>query len=552
MQLNRGTGMKYFNSRPSARGDNSPPPQERRTKFQFTPLREGRPQAVTIEMRKHDFNSRPSARGDFSGEDVHDSISYFNSRPSARGDRSGCACSVVGGIFQFTPLREGRPERMRLQRGWGDISIHAPPRGATAPYVPSGTGRKISIHAPPRGATNEVIRQRKKRNISIHAPPRGATGACQLPDGERTHFNSRPSARGDAISSAISENILISIHAPPRGATFTLPTEDYYERSISIHAPPRGATMVGVQFWQIGDISIHAPPRGATSYFDTVPHKATKFQFTPLREGRLTKQYPQTIADLFQFTPLREGRPLFQGRFRRRWRNFNSRPSARGDTRSQRKQSKQINFNSRPSARGDGTCQLPDRKRTHFNSRPSARGDVSSVLHPYGGDISIHAPPRGATRGGGTVVNRWQHFNSRPSARGDSARYSRSGTLRTFQFTPLREGRLVLHVDSPFSGHFNSRPSARGDLRYDFIISWGNYFNSRPSARGDDLDKSTAGSVGVFQFTPLREGRRCKSGGRDWCYLHFNSRPSARGDVFLLSNNEVGYISIHAPPRGAT
>ena len=55
----------------------------------------------------------------------------------------------------------------------------------------------------------------------------------------------------------------------------------------------------------------------------------------------------------------------------------------------------------------------------------------------------------------------------------------------------------------------------------------------------------------AFQFTPLREGRRCPSAVRSH-HLHFNSRPSARGDG---KANQVCCrlaISIHAPPRGAT
>ena len=79
--------------------------------------------------------------------------------------------------------------------------------------------------------------------------------------------------------------------------------------------------------------------------------------------------------------------------------------------------------------------------------------------------------------------------------------------------------------------------------------------------------------VTLFQFTPLREGRRdsellCNIG------LHFNSRPSARGDLTAedvlaeiinfnsrpSARGDTGFttiqtpdvISIHAPPRGAT
>ena len=55
----------------------------------------------------------------------------------------------------------------------------------------------------------------------------------------------------------------------------------------------------------------------------------------------------------------------------------------------------------------------------------------------------------------------------------------------------------------------------------------------------------------VFQFTPLREGRPCS------CVLpckerNFNSRPSARGDIVSPRYMRLDYISIHAPPRGAT
>ena len=88
------------------------------------------------------------------------------------------------------------------------------------------------------------------------------------------------------------------------------------------------------------------------------------------------------------------------------------------------------------------------------------------------------------------------------------------------------------------------------------------------------LTVSAACSPFLFQFTPLREGRR-------WLYTqpsfsrHFNSRPSARGDQnrrnglyaadyfnsrpsargdFFCGENRLRTmgISIHAPPRGAT
>ena len=77
---------------------------------------------------------------------------------------------------------------------------------------------------------------------------------------------------------------------------------------ISIHAPPRGATWPNSSRWTNRlEISIHAPPRGATlaALFRLM---RVIFQFTPLREGRLSGPVMVSPALLFQFTPLREGR----------------------------------------------------------------------------------------------------------------------------------------------------------------------------------------------------------------------------------------------------
>ena len=102
-------------------------------------------------------------------------VDNFNSRPSARGDNGGDFTLLELRIFQFTPLREGRPN---MDSGWDFTAL-------------------ISIHAPPRGATLLTSKgMQEKLAISIHAPPRGATkriACCRL----TAYFNSRPSARGD-------------------------------------------------------------------------------------------------------------------------------------------------------------------------------------------------------------------------------------------------------------------------------------------------------------------------------------------------------------------
>ena len=151
----------YFNSRPSARGDLNfvystqvftfqfTPLREgrpggrgflfARLKFQFTPLREGRPPCSGDWWRSAYFNSRPSARGDRDAFGYSPILTHFNSRPSARGDSSGFS-NIWHLLFQFTPLREGRPVGFDLTPVLHHISIHAPPRGATVPVWITGGG----------------------------------------------------------------------------------------------------------------------------------------------------------------------------------------------------------------------------------------------------------------------------------------------------------------------------------------------------------------------------------------------------------------------------
>ena len=126
-------------------------------------------------------------------------------------------------------------------------------------------------------------------------------------------------------------------------------------RQISIHAPPRGATTPAAQAATHKPISIHAPPRGATPP-PADPAVRVRFQFTPLREGRL------------------HGR---NGQHHRHY--FNSRPSARGDGRVVFLSFVAFHFNSRPSARGDVIADGEGRMPTNFNSRPSARGDTQGA-----------------------------------------------------------------------------------------------------------------------------------------------------------------------------
>ena len=207
-------------------------------------------------------------------------------------------------------------------------------------------------------------------------------------------------------------------------------------------------------------------------------------------------------------------------------------------------------FNSRPSARGDQRIRHQSQAGYDFNSRPSARGDIDWQLRLLDGIISIHAPPRGAT---------WRCWEKEP-------------TREEFQFTPLREGRLRPAARLGIILDFNSRPSARGDAAVDaekkaldisihapprgatlrrILLPRLLSISIHAPPRGATVHVDEAGFATVFQFTPLREGRllRVRHVGSA---ENFNSRPSARGDTLHGVTKYNSYISIHAPPRGAT
>ena len=107
---------------------------------------------------------------------------HFNSRPSARGDQTSLISVFALTIFQFTPLREGRPHALLLRFILAlRISIHAPPRGATITASAGRTTGKVFQFTPLReGRLAVEMSSIVSDKISIHAPPRGATRAGLL------------------------------------------------------------------------------------------------------------------------------------------------------------------------------------------------------------------------------------------------------------------------------------------------------------------------------------------------------------------------------------
>ena len=293
----------------------------------------------------------------------------------------------------------------------------------------------------------------------------------------------------------------ISIHAPPRGATLTI--DDISTASIFQFTPLREGRRATVSTDRDDLVFQFTPLREGRRA--TATYQRDVFQFTPLREGRQHTKVGAYKAAIFQFTPLREGRRNWDGT-----------------------SDLAIAFQFTPLREGRRTDALAAWLGGYFNSRPSARGDYRPACFCRRHAISIHAPPRGATNGCACRVVR-----------------------RIFQFTPLREGRLIatmLFASDVISIHAPPR-GATDDMGEGKGI-W--YISIHAPPRGATQYSWEHLAATLFQFTPLREGRPKPAESKYntlWISIHAPPRgatPPLRCQVRLPA------ISIHAPPRGAT
>ena len=308
---------------------------------------------------------------------------------------------------------------------------------------------------------------------------------------------------------------------------------------ISIHAPPRGATDNKAIWDFTKGISIHAPPRGATRAARTEQPHPLYFNSRPSARGDIPSMNATRRGFLFQFTPLREGRRAKPRRSIGIYFYFNSRPSARGDNNIHRPQGMgQISIHAPP--RG-ATFQHrhPGNPPSHFNSRPSARGDMWGKVYTDTVERFQFTPLREGRRKRWDSNGAGDDFNSRPSARGDRFCETRNEAKRRFQFTPLREGR-----PDAASGETRRMISIHAPPRGATIVSAFSQsclsFQFTPLREGRPSNRPSFGCCNEFQFTPLREGRLNSVLVRRTGH-HFNSRPSARGDC---EHNVKGFSSI--------
>ena len=258
---------------------------------------------------------------------------------------------------------------------------------------------------------------------------------------------------------------------------------------------------------RVRKVFLQQKQRTKTRLLTFFPESQQARQFTPLREGRRDAQAVRRLRTQFQFTPLREGR-------------LDARPPdyvpelisihapPRGATSMRPSSDTSRSFQFTPLREGRRTRSSASGRSAIFQFTPLREGRQDAVdAEKKALEISIHAPPRGATAGSRPQPARRGYFNSRPSARGDTISTFLPSCTALFQFTPLREGRPHIFSRWRVNAHFNSRPSARGD----------------PCSKWFERSADD-----------------------------FNSRPSARGDSTYAALCALGYISIHAPPRGAT
>ena len=339
--------------------------------------------------------------------------------------RTGSDCRQRGSDDRRSRFRSTLPHGERLELAGlagigGNVSIHAPARGATGKAGRAETKAPVSIHAPARGATSWTARRtpsanrfdprsrtgsdllclsawifnssfdpRSRTGSDLPHPriqlrcscfdPRSRTGSdgmCPQASASVASFDPRSRTGSDEAGTVWSGPVRVSIHAPARGAT-RRPRREPPWLFVSIHAPARGATLP-----RVGTVS--APtcfdPRSRTgSDFGMPRGPPLRCRFDPRsRTGSdATSRSRSRIASEFRSTLPHGERPS----------TWPARGSCPGfDPRSRTGSDAPVNETRRPEALFRSTLPHGERPLALFRQRIATR-------------VSIHAPARGATCG---------------------------------------------------------------------------------------------------------------------------------------------------------
>ena len=262
-------------------------------------------------------------------------------------------CSVVK--FLLTPLREGR--LLAQPRQWHQENFYSRPCGrgdAGGSFVQAKY--TISTHAPAGGATDGGGGHRRRGQISTHAPAGGATGSSGSTTASGTVFLLTPLREGRRSAQLI----------------FWFKRTDFYSRPCGrgdndgTHAPTPFVTYFYSRPCGRGDSTI-----------DLIIVGIDIFLLTPLREGRRNRRTQPAARQPISTHAPAGGATLGCLRMSTWRRYFYSRPCGRGDRRLHgRRTWAGLYFYSRPCGRGDCRKLHKADDSIYFYSRPCGRGDL--------------------------------------------------------------------------------------------------------------------------------------------------------------------------------
>src|SRR5665213_3450343 len=180
---------------------------------------------------------------------------------------------------------------------------------------------------------------------------------------------------------------------------------------------------------------------------------------------------------------------------------FNPRPPVGGDNSLARVAGSGISFNPRPPVGGDGGWFLTPSCCTSFNPRPPVGGDAIDLDNWLVEEVSIHAPPWGATPST-WITGSSRRFQSTPPRGGRPGRNQQPESPDVFQSTPPRGGRRVSSLSARLLALVSIHAPPWGATPSTWITGSSRRFQSTPPRGGRPGRNQQPESPDVFQSTP--------------------------------------------------
>ena len=177
------------------------------------------------------------------------------------------------------------------------VSIHAPARGATPPWLTGRRSQRVSIHAPARGATFHRDCRALCILVSIHAPARGATCCFSGKLSGGRSFNPRARAGRDYFSPSIRSRAARFQSTRPRGARRRAGGSTVLTTTFQ-STRPRGARLSVRNRLYFRQDTTNIPTTLTLLPEKAVPHPEKEVFFVLLQHDRACADLPQKTAGL--------------------------------------------------------------------------------------------------------------------------------------------------------------------------------------------------------------------------------------------------------------